>query len=274
MQLSIQSKVTLNNGVELPWLGLGVYKAADGEEVKEAIKVALEKGYRSIDTAAFYDNEIGVGEAIRQSSIPREEIFVTTKVWNDKQGYEETLKAFEESREKLGLEVIDLYLVHWPVSGKYIDTWKAMEKIYEEGKVRAIGVSNFNIHHLEDLLSNANVKPTVNQVEFHPLLTQNELHNYCKENDIQLQAWSPLTRGHILNDPRLVELAEKHGKTPAQIILRWDLQKEVVTIPKSVTPSRIESNGDIFDFELTEEDIKILESFNENKRFGPDPDTF
>ncbi|MBU9724287.1 MULTISPECIES: aldo/keto reductase [Bacillaceae] len=272
--LNIHSTVTLNNGVKMPWLGLGVYKAEDGNEVKNAIKVALEAGYRSIDTASFYHNEAGVGEALRETDVPREEIFVTTKVWNDEQGYEETLKAFESSRTKLGLDVIDLYLVHWPVTGKFKDTWRAMEKLYDEGKVRAIGVSNFNIHHLEYLLKDAKVKPVVNQVEFHPLLTQEELHEFCKKNDIQLEAWSPLTRGHMFDDERLVKLAEKYGKTPAQIILRWDLQKEVVTIPKSVTPARIQSNTEIFDFELSEEDMNILDSCNEHKRFGPDPDTF
>ncbi|UCZ53094.1 aldo/keto reductase [Bacillus shivajii] len=274
MTKHIHSTVTLNNGVEMPWLGLGVYKADGGNEVEEAVKEALKIGYRSIDTAAFYYNEQGVGEAIRQSGVPREEIFVTTKVWNDDQGYEETLKAFEESRQKLGLDVIDLYLVHWPVKGKYKETWRAMEKLYKEGKVRAIGVSNFNIHHLEDLLRDANVVPVVNQVEYHPLLTQEELHDYCKKHNIQLEAWSPLTRGRMFGAPVLVELGNKYGKSEAQIILRWDLQNEVVTIPKSVTPARIKENANIFDFALSDEDIEKLNACNENKRFGPDPDEF
>lgn len=272
--LNIQSTTTLNNGVKMPWLGLGVYKAVEGEEVKDAVKAALRVGYRSIDTASFYKNEQGVGEGIKESGVPRDEIFVTTKVWNEEQGYQETLRAFEESRKKLDLEVIDLYLVHWPVSGKFKETWRALEELYKDGKVRAIGVSNFNIHHLETLLADATVIPAVNQVEYHPLLTQKELHNYCKEKGIQLEAWSPLMQGKKFEDPTLVELGEKYRKTPAQIILRWDLQNEVVTIPKSVTPARIQANGEIFDFELSQGDMEKLDSMNQNFRFGPDPDQF
>lgn len=274
MKLTIDSKVKLNNGVEMPWLGLGVYKAEDGEEVKTAVKEALRAGYRSIDTAAFYMNEQGVGEAIRESGIPREEIFVTTKVWNDDHGYEETLRAFEKSRQSLGLETIDLYLIHWPVTGKFKETWRALEKLYKDGKVRAIGVSNFLIHHLEELLEDAEIVPAVNQVEYHPLLVQEQLHKYCTEKGIQLEAWSPLTRGRMFDHPLLKELSEKYGKTPAQIILRWDLQKGVVTIPKSITPSRIQSNKDIFDFTLSDGDVKKLDGCNQNQRFGPHPDEF
>ncbi|WP_304618632.1 aldo/keto reductase [Salipaludibacillus sp. CUR1] len=271
---NLQSTITLNNGIRMPLVGLGVYKAEDGEEVVNAVKTALESGYRSIDTAAFYFNEEGVGRAIAESGISRDEIFITTKVWNDDHGYDETLAAFEESRRKLGVEIIDLYLIHWPVTGKFKETWRALEKLYHEGKVRAIGVSNFLIHHLEDLLEEAEVVPAVNQIEYHPWLTQSELHEYCKDKGIQLEAWSPLTRGRKFDDPRLMKLAEKYGKTPAQILLRWDLQNGVVTIPKSVTPSRIKQNTELFDFELTGEEMAVLNNCNEGLRFGPHPDTF
>ncbi|SES18542.1 aldo/keto reductase [Salipaludibacillus aurantiacus] len=271
---NLQSTITLNNGVRMPLVGLGVYKAEDGEEVVDAVKTALESGYRSIDTAAFYFNEEGVGKAIAESGISRDEIFLTTKVWNDDHGYDKTLAAFEESRRKLGVETIDLYLIHWPVTGKFKETWRALEKLYHEGKVRAIGVSNFLVHHLEDLLEEAEVVPAVNQIEYHPWLTQPELHEYCKDKGIQLEAWSPLTRGRKFDDPRLMKLAEKYGKTPAQILLRWDLQNGVVTIPKSVTPSRIKQNTELFDFELTGEELAVLNNCNEGLRFGPHPDTF
>ncbi len=271
---SIQEKAILHNGVKMPWLGLGVYKSQEGEEIENAIAHALEAGYRSIDTASFYKNEIGVGKAIKNSSVPREELFITTKVWNEDQGYENTLKAFEESRKKLGLDYIDLYLIHWPGKDKYKETWRALEKLYKDGAVRAIGVSNFQIHHLKDLISSCEIKPMVNQVEYHPELTQKQLHAYCKEENIQLEAWSPLTRGNIFTEPTIVELAKKYNKTPAQIILRWDLQNGVVTIPKSVTKSRIVENANIFDFQLAEEDIEKIDALNKDKRIGPDPDEF
>ncbi|SDO50625.1 aldo/keto reductase [Alkalicoccus daliensis] len=269
---SIQDTVTLHNGVKMPQVGLGVYKVTDDQEVETAVKEALKVGYRSVDTASFYGNEEAVGRAIRDSGVPRETLFITTKVWNDEQGYESTLEAFERSRHKLGLEIIDLYLIHWPIKETFQETWRALEKIYEEGKVRAIGVSNFLPHHLEALLPHSTIVPMVNQVEYHPWLTQLDLHAYCNENHIQLEAWSPLTRGRKLDDPFLLELAKKYGKTPAQIILRWDLQQGVVTIPKSVTPARIQENADIFDFSLTEEDQKKLSELNEERRFGSHPD--
>ncbi|MFB6364890.1 aldo/keto reductase [Paenibacillus elgii] len=261
----------LNNGVRMPSLGLGVWKTKEGDEVVQAVKHALEAGYRSIDTAAVYGNEAGVGQAIQASSIPRDQLFVTTKVWNADQGYDSTLRAFEESRRKLQLEVIDLYLIHWPVKGKYKETWKALEKLYKDGVVRAIGVSNFKVHHLEDLLQDSEIVPAVNQVEFHPLLIQQELRTFCKEHKIQLEAWSPLMQGN-LDLPLLSELADKYGKTPAQIILRWDLQHGVVTIPKSIRESRIRENIDVFDFTLSDEDIARLDGLNQDRRFGPDPD--
>lgn len=271
---SISSYTVLNNGVKMPWLGLGVYKSKEGEEVENAVKTALKIGYRSIDTAALYENERGVGKAIRDSGIPREEIFVTTKVWNDRHGYDSTLNAFEESRKKLGLEYIDLYLIHWPVPEKFKETWRALEKLYRDGLVRAIGVSNFQIHHLEELMESCEVKPAVNQVEFHPLLTQKKLLVFCKEHNIQMEAWAPLMRGGVLDAPIIKKIAEKYGKTPAQVVLRWDLQHGVVTIPKSVREERIKENSDIFDFQLTSEEMGQIDSLNQDKRTGPDPDVF
>ncbi|PYZ91615.1 aldo/keto reductase [Salipaludibacillus keqinensis] len=272
--MNIRSTTTLNNGVTMPWLGLGVYKAEEGDEVVRAVQEALIAGYRSIDTASFYQNEEGVGRAIAQSDVPRDEIFITTKVWNDDQGYNETLAAFEQSRRKLGVDVIDLYLIHWPVTGKFKDTWRAMEKLYEDGKVRAIGVSNFLVHHLENLLENATVVPAVNQVEYHPWLSQPDLYDFCKGKGIQVEAWSPLTRGRKFDDLQLKEIAERHGKTPAQVLIRWDLQNEVVTIPKSVTKERIQANTEVFDFQLSETEMDVLNECNEGLRFGPHPDEF
>ncbi|PRO64264.1 aldo/keto reductase [Alkalicoccus urumqiensis] len=271
---SIKDTVKLHNGVRMPKLGLGVYKAEAGDEVETAVKTALDTGYRSIDTAAFYDNEESVGNALRQTSVPRKDIFVTTKVWNDQQGYAETMKAFAESREKLGLDVIDLYLIHWPVGTLYPETWRAMEELYEDGHVRAIGVSNFKIHHLKALQKASKIKPMVNQVEFHPWLYQEDLLKYCRKEKIQLEAWSPLTRGKKLDHPVLLDIAKNHGKTPAQVIIRWDLQHDIVTIPKSVTPERICENAAVYDFELTKAEMKTLDALNEDLRFGKDPDEF
>jgi diketogulonate reductase-like aldo/keto reductase len=271
----IQSTTTLSNGVKMPWLGLGVYKAQEGEEVKRAVRAALEIGYRAIDTAAIYGNEEGVGEAIRETGIPREELFITTKVWNDDQGYESTLAAFETSLRKLQMEYVDLYLVHWPVRGKFEETYRALETLYEDGRVRAIGVSNFHIHHLEALLNGCKIMPMVNQVELHPMLSQVELRNFCREKGIQMEAWSPLMKGgEVFQHPIIQELSQKYGKTPAQIILRWDIQSGIVTIPKSVTPARIKENSDIFDFTISHEDMKKIDSLNENKRVGTNPEKY
>lgn len=264
---------TLNDGVTMPWLGLGVYKTNDGDEVIHAVKTAVELGYRSIDTAAGYNNEEGVGQAIRECGVARDELFITTKVRNPDQGYESTLKAFEVSRRKLGLDYIDLYLIHWPVAGKYRETWKALIHLQKEGLIKSIGVSNFQIHHLKDIIEDTGVVPVVNQVEFHPLLTQRELLKYANEQGIQLEAWSPLMQGN-LDLPLLQELAEKYGKTPAQIVLRWDLQQGVITIPKSVNADRIKENAGFFDFTLSDEDVKAIEDLNKDHRFGPDPDNF
>lgn len=273
---SLQSTTTLHNGVKMPWFGLGVFKVEEGSEVVNSVLAAIKAGYRSIDTAAVYGNEEGVGKAIAECGVSREELFITSKVWNADQGYDETISAFEESLRKLQLDYLDLYLIHWPVpaQGKYIDTWKALEELYKDGKIRAIGVSNFKEHHLQDLIDQAEVKPMVNQVEYHPRLTQESLHKFCKEHQIQLEAWSPLMQGQLLDEPMLVEIAQKYNKSTAQIILRWDLQNEVVTIPKSIKPHRIEENANIFDFTLSEDDMKKISSLNQDKRVGPDPDEF
>lgn len=269
----LQDTVTLNNGVKIPGFGLGVYRVEDGDITVESVKVALKHGYRSIDTASFYDNEKGVGQGIRESGVPRDEIFVTSKVWNDEQGYENTLQAFETSLEKLGLEYLDMYLIHWPVKGKYHETWKAMETLYEEGKVRAIGVSNFHVHHLQDLMADSHIKPAVDQVEYHPHLTQENVRAFCEQENIQLEAWSPLKKGRLMDEPVITKVAEKYGKTSAQVILRWDVQNKVVTIPKSTHEHRIKENAAIFDFELTDEEMKQISSLNKNERTGKNPDS-
>ncbi|MCY8142789.1 aldo/keto reductase [Bacillus haynesii] len=275
---NLQDRITLNNGTAMPWFGLGVFKVEEGPELVQAVKTAIKHGYRSIDTAAIYGNEEGVGQGIREglkeAGISREDLFVTSKVWNDDLGYDETIAAYEASLEKLGLDYLDLYLIHWPVEGRYNAAWKALETLYEQGRVKAIGVSNFHIHHLEDLLKDAAVKPAINQVEYHPRLTQKELQTFCRLHGIQLQAWSPLMQGQLLSHPLLKDIADKHGKTPAQVILRWDLQNGVITIPKSTKAERIAQNADIFDFELTIEEMKQIDGLNENTRVGPDPDNF
>lgn len=272
--LHLQSTVELSNGVKMPWFGLGVYKVEEGDEVISSVKWAIEAGYRLIDTAALYQNEDGVGQAIRESGVPREELFITTKVWNSDQGYDSTLKAFDQSISKLGLDYVDLYLVHWPVKGKYKETWKALEQLHKDGKVRAIGVSNFQIHHLQDLLADAEIQPVVNQVELHPLLSQVELRDFCKANGIQIEAWAPLAQGRLLNDPTLQEIADSYGKSIAQVLLRWDLQSGIVTIPKSIKQERIVQNADIYDFELSDADMIRIDELNKDQRFGADPDNF
>jgi diketogulonate reductase-like aldo/keto reductase len=272
MPTSLTDTTTLHNGVKMPWFGLGVFKVKEGTEVVESVKAAIKNGYRSIDTAAIYQNEEGVGQGIKESEIPRKELFITSKVWNADQGYESALQAYETSLNKLGLEYLDLYLIHWPGKNKFKETWKALEKLYKDGRVRAIGVSNFKIHHLEELLKDAEIKPMVNQVEYHPHLTQKDLLAFCEKEGIQLEAWSPLKQGELLTDSTINEIAEKYGKTAAQVILRWDLQTKVVTIPKSIKEQRIIENANIFDFELSSEDIKMLDGLNKNERVGSDPD--
>ncbi|WP_431784475.1 glyoxal/methylglyoxal reductase [Bacillus subtilis] len=272
MPTSLKDTVKLHNGVEMPWFGLGVFKVENGNEATESVKAAIKNGYRSIDTAAIYKNEEGVGIGIKESGVAREELFITSKVWNEDQGYETTLAAFEKSLERLQLDYLDLYLIHWPGKDKYKDTWRALEKLYKDGKIRAIGVSNFQVHHLEELLKDAEIKSMVNQVEFHPRLTQKELRDYCKAQGIQLEAWSPLMQGQLLDNEVLTQIAEKHNKSVAQVILRWDLQHEVVTIPKSIKEHRIIENADIFDFELSQEDMDKIDALNKDERVGPNPD--
>ncbi|MFC4307019.1 aldo/keto reductase [Cohnella boryungensis] len=274
----LQDSVKLNNGVQMPWFGLGVFKVQEGREVIDSVKTAIKHGYRSIDTAAVYKNEEGVGqalaEAIQQYSVPREDIFVTSKVWNADQGFQTTLDAFDLSLKKLGLDYLDLYLVHWPVKGKYKETWKALEQLYKSGKVRAIGVSNFHVHHLEDILEDAEFIPAVDQVELHPYLSQVELREYAQAKGIQIEAWSPLAQGRVLNDAVIQSLAAKYGRTTAQIVLRWNLQSGIVTIPKSIQEPRIIQNADLFGFELSAEDMSLIDNLNKNERVGADPDNF
>ncbi|GAA4919612.1 aldo/keto reductase [Streptomonospora salina] len=266
--------VTLNNGVRIPQLGFGVWQV-DNSETADVVGTALEAGYRSIDTAAAYGNEEGVGEALRRSELPRGELFVTSKLWNSDQGYDSTLRAFEASVERLGLEYLDLYLIHWPMpaNDEFVDSWKAMERLYAEGRVRAIGVSNFHAAHLRRIFDEGGIAPTVNQIELHPRLTQEEMRSFDQEHDIATEAWSPLGQGQLLQDPAVAKLAEAYGKTSAQIILRWHLQLGTIAIPKSVTPERIRANFDVFDFELSTGDVEAVSALNENHRFGPDPDT-
>ncbi|WP_342539763.1 aldo/keto reductase [Sporosarcina sp. FSL K6-1540] len=278
MMKNLQSTTMLHNGVKMPWLGLGVFKVEEGQELINAVKTAITHGYRSVDTAAIYGNEVGVGqgirEAVKETGIAREDLFITSKVWNSELGYASTIAAYEESLTKLGLDYLDLYLIHWPVAGKYKEAWRALETLYKEGRVKAIGVSNFQIHHLEDLMKDAEIKPMVNQVEYHPRLTQKELSGFCRKQDIQLEAWSPLMAGQLLDNTDLQEIADKYGKSIAQVILRWDLQNGVITIPKSTKEHRIAENATVFDFELTADDMKRIDSLNQNHRVGPDPDNF
>ncbi|WLP59020.1 aldo/keto reductase [Bacillus pumilus] len=275
MVKSLNDTVTLNNGVEMPWFGLGVFKVEDGNQVVDAVKAAIRNGYRSIDTAAVYKNETGVGKAIKESGVKREDLFITSKVWNTDQGYDKALAAFDASLNRLGLDYLDLYLIHWPGPNAetFKDTWRALEKLYKDGKVRAIGVSNFYIQHLEELLKDAEVVPAVNQVEFHPKLTLVELRQYTKEKGIQIEAWSPLMQGKLLDHDVLKDIAARYNKSVAQVILRWDLQSGVVTIPKSINEERIKQNADIFDFELSKEDMEKIDALNNNERVGSNPET-
>ncbi|MGC7095486.1 aldo/keto reductase [Amycolatopsis lurida] len=268
--------VTLNNGVVMPQLGYGVFQVPDAETAA-AVTSALEAGYRSIDTATVYGNERGVGQALADSGIKREDLFVTTKLWNSDQGYDQALRAFDASAERLGLDYLDLYLIHWPTPerGLYAGTWRALEKLHADGRVRAIGVSNFQPSHLDELARTSSVVPAVNQVEVHPYLQQAEVREYDEKHGIATEAWSPLAKGgDLLADPVVRELAGKHDRTPAQVVLRWHLQLGNVVIPKSVTPARIRENLAVFDFTLAEEDLNALATLDRGHRTGPDPDTF
>ncbi|WP_277994191.1 aldo/keto reductase [Streptomyces sp. MST-110588] len=268
--------ITLNNGVAMPQLGFGVWQVPD-DEAFTAVGLALEAGYRSIDTAAIYGNEEGTGKALAASGIARDELFVTTKLWNSDQGYDSTLRAFDTSLAKLGLEYVDLYLIHWPLPARdtYVDTYKALEKIYADGRAKAIGVSNFQPPHLTRLLGETSVVPAVNQIELHPQLQQAETRAVHAEHGIATEAWSPLGQGKgLLENATIREIAGKHGRTPAQVVLRWHLQVGNVVIPKSVTPSRIKENIDVLGFELDTEDLAAVAGLDEGKRLGPDPATF
>lgn len=263
----------LYNGMVIPQIGLGVYKVPE-EDVYDAVTSAIKAGYRHIDTASYYQNETGVGNAIKDSGLKREDIFVTTKVWNDEQGYDHTLKAFERSLKKLGMDYVDLYLVHWPIRGLFPETYKALEHLYKEGRVKAIGVSNFLDHHLIELLETAEIKPMMNQIELHPKLVEQATIDFCKEQDIVIESWAPLGRANYLDDARLKHLAEKYGKSTAQIILRWHIEQGFVVIPKSTNPERQKQNLAVFDFELTGEEMKMIHQLGKDEalRIGSHPD--
>ncbi|QTI87712.1 aldo/keto reductase [Streptomyces sp. AgN23] len=266
--------LTLHTGLEIPQLGFGVFQVEDAQTT-DVVLSAIEAGYRSIDTAAIYGNEAGVGRALATSGVPREELFLTTKLWNADQGYDSTLAAFEASVAKLGTDYVDLYLIHWPTPARdlYLDTWRALEKLLADGRTRAIGVSNFQPAHLRRLLDHSGVVPVINQVELHPYLQQGQLRDFHAQHKIATEAWSPLAQGALLQDPALAAIAQRHGKTPAQVVLRWHLQLGNVVIPKSVTPARIRENIDVFDFTLTPEDVEAINALDRGRRTGPDPDT-
>jgi 2,5-diketo-D-gluconate reductase A len=268
-------RLTLHDGVEIPQLGFGVFQVPP-EETQSVTEVALDAGYRHIDTAAAYRNEKGVGAALAGSGLAREDVFVTTKLWNTQQGYEPTLEAFEGSIGRLGLDYVDLYLIHWPVPSedRFVDTWRAFERIREEGRARTIGVSNFRVEDLERLEVETDTRPTVNQVELHPRFQQAELRTWHAQHQIATEAWSPLAQGELLDDETIVGIAERHRKTPAQAILRWHLQVGNIVIPKSVTPERVRENLELFDFELSDEEMEAFAGLDGGGRIGPDPETF
>jgi diketogulonate reductase-like aldo/keto reductase len=271
MQATIEPVAKLNNGVMIPRLGLGVYQSPPGQVTQRAVEYALKIGYSHIDTARIYGNESDVGTALRKSGLRREDVFITTKLWNGDHGYETALKACEDSLKRLGLKYLDLYLIHWPVPEVRNESWKALVRLLRDGKCRSIGVSNYTIDHLTELLDNSDVVPMVNQVEFSPFLYQKQLLDYCEKNKIQLEAYSPLTQGEKLNHPKIQQIAKKHNKTPAQVLIRWSLQHNLVTIPKSVREERIKENSQVFDYNLTTEDMRILDSLDENFRNSWDP---
>ena len=266
MSFTLNSTAKLNNGIQIPRLGLGVYQIPPGNPTVKAVKYALEIGYKHFDTAMIYGNESDVGKALKESNVKREDIFITTKVWNSDQGHDSTLKAFESSLRRLGLSYVDLYLIHWPVQEKIIETWKAMIKLLNSGKVKAIGVSNYSIEELKETINSSDIVPAINQVEYHPFLYQKDLLRFCKNNGIQLEAYSPLTRGQRLNDPNIVRIAKAYDKTPAQILVRWSLQHDLVVIPKSSHGERILENSQVFDFNINQKEMEILDSLNEDLR--------
>jgi 2,5-diketo-D-gluconate reductase A len=268
--------LTLNNGIEIPQLGFGVYQVPP-EDTKDAVRTAFEVGYRHIDTAEMYGNEKGVGEALRASGLAREEVFVTSKLNNGFHAHGDALKAFDQSLADLGFDYLDLFLIHWPLPGidvDYVETWKAMEEIYRSGRAKAIGVSNFKEHHLRRLFAETEVRPAVNQIEIHPYLTQDDLRSFDVEHEIATEAWSPIAQGKVLDDPTILRVAERHGRTASQVTLRWHVQRGDIVFPKSVTRSRVEENFAIFDFELSDDDMREITALNRDERTGPDPDTF
>jgi len=270
--------VTLNNGIKMPALGFGVFKVEDGQVCIDAVKEALAAGYRSLDTAAIYGNEKSVGQAIKESGVKREDIFLTTKLWNEVQRTGDPEEAFAQSLSDLGTDYVDLYLIHWPVKEKYADTWLAMEKIYQSGRAKAIGISNFQTYHIDEISKVWSMVPAINQFEMHPMMSQKPLIAHCKKHGITPQSWAPLggskpeNKGSVMENPVLLDIAKKYGKTVAQVILRWNVELGIVCIPKSITPSRIRENFDVFDFELASEDIAAIDGLNQNSRFGGDPD--
>lgn len=270
----IGDRVRLAGDVQMPWLGLGLWRMSAGVEVERAVAWALEAGYRSFDTASIYANEDSLGAALRASGLSREQLFVTTKLWNSDPGYEPALRAFDASLQRLGLEQVDLYLIHWPRAEAMTETWRALERVHREGRARAIGVSNFLVHHLEALLGRCEIPPRVNQVEYHPRLAQPELLAFCNQRGIQLEAWAPLMKGRLDSVPELAGIARRYGKSPAQLALRWELQHGVVTIPKSVHRERILENANIFDFEISPADMAALDALDRGERVGPHPDHF
>jgi methylglyoxal/glyoxal reductase len=271
----LRATVTLNNGVRLPWFGLGVFQIAGDSATETVVRMAIAEGYRSVDTAALYGNERGVGRAVRGAGVPREQLFVTSKVWNDDMRRDRVEVAFEESLRRLGLDYVDLFLLHWPIKGKIVRSWQALEKLHRTGRIKAIGVSNFMIPHLDELLAAAEIVPAVNQIEYSPYLQSKPLVGYCRTKGIQMEAWSPLAQGGaLLQDPALAAIAAAHGKTVAQVVLRWDVQGGVVTIPKSVQPRRLAENAGIFDFALTDAEMAAIAALDRNQRSGADPFNF
>lgn len=270
----IYGTTTLHNRVEMPYFGLGTFQLGPYQEIKTAVTSAIDAGYRLFDTASFYDNEKELGRAFQAASLPREHLFVTSKVWNSDHGYDNTIRAFETSLERLRLDYLDLYLIHWPVPGKFNETWQALETLYQHGRVRAIGVSNFLQPQLEDLLAQCSIKPMVNQLEFHPRLVQPTLLDFCQTHHIQCGSWSPLMNGRVFKIPLLQELAAKYGKNIVQLVLRWNLQKSVVVIPKSSQPHRIRENADIFDFSISKTDMSRIDALDQGLRLGPNPNNF
>lgn len=268
----MNKRLSLNDGNDIPVLALGVWRSH--ENTKQAVLEALEAGYRHIDTASVYKNEEAVGEAIKESGIPREELFITTKLWNQDMRDHKVMEAFESSLKKLGLDYVDLYLIHWPVKNEYIPSYKVMEEIYRSGRAKAIGVSNFKTHHLQDLLDNTEIVPAVNQMEFNPQMQDYDILEMCIEKGIVFEAWSPLGSGACLDDEQIKEIGKKYNKSAAQVIIRWLLQKGIVVFPKSVHEARIKENANVFDFELTNEDMKLIDGMNRNLRTGADPDNF